>query len=301
MKHLNYWRLQESTDVIEEAITFKNRVWNWVTDVSMWEAFLFSALRILLIFILTRFAIKMFFRVIDRSLERREKGRLQVNPRRFVTVGELLKNVTSFAGNFVMIMLILGELGVQLAPLIAGAGVLGLAIGFGAQNLVKDVITGFFIILEDQFAVGDVVQIGSLKGTVEMIGLRSTRLVSWTGEVHIIPNGSITNVTNFSIGNALAVVDLPFSNTRKLEDTIELLKKAMLQLKDSSELINQVPNVLGVQSLTASEYVVRIVVECSPAVRANLEREIKVYAKEALEEEEALRLAAEASKEQGEA
>lgn len=301
MKHLNYWRLQESTGVIEEAITFKNRVWNWVTDVSMWEAFLFSALRILLIFILTRIAIKMFFRIIDRSLERREKGRLQVNPRRFVTVGELLKNVTSVAGNFVMIMLILGELGVQLAPLIAGAGVLGLAIGFGAQNLVKDVITGFFIILEDQFAVGDVVQIGSLKGTVEMIGLRSTRLVSWTGEVHIIPNGSITNVTNFSIGNALAVVDLPFSNTRKLEDTIELLKKAMLQLKDSSELINQVPNILGVQSLTASEYVVRIAVECSPAVRANLEREIKVYAKEALEEEEALRLAAEASKEQGEA
>lgn len=301
MKHLNYWRLQAEANVIDEAISFKNRVWNWMTDVNMWEAFLFSALRILLIFILTRFAIKMFFRVIDRSLERREKGRLQVNPRRFVTVGELLKNVTSFAGNFVMIMLILGELGVQLAPLIAGAGVLGLAIGFGAQNLVKDVITGFFIILEDQFAVGDVVQIGSLKGTVEMIGLRSTRLVSWTGEVHIIPNGSITNVTNFSIGNALAVVDLPFSNTRKLEDTIELLKKAMLQLKDSSELINQVPNVLGVQSLTASEYVVRIVVECSPAVRANLEREIKVYAKEALEEEEALRLAAEASKEQGEA
>lgn len=301
MKHLNYWRLQAEANVIDEAISFKNRVWNWMTDVNMWEAFLFSALRILLIFILTRFAIKMFFRIIDRSLERREKGRLQVNPRRFVTVGELLKNVTSFAGNFVMIMLILGELGVQLAPLIAGAGVLGLAIGFGAQNLVKDVITGFFIILEDQFAVGDVVQIGSLKGTVEMIGLRSTRLISWTGEVHIIPNGSITNVTNFSLGNALAVVDLPFSNTRKLEDTIELLKKAMLQLKDSSELINQVPNVLGVQSLTASEYVVRIAVECAPAVRANLEREIKVYAKEALEEEEALRLAAEASKEQGEA
>lgn len=290
------WRLQQSTTVIDEAMSFKNKVWDWLTNTGMWETVLFSALRILLILILARFAIKLLFRVIDRSLERQEKGRMQVNPRRFITVGELLKNVTSFAGNFVMVMLILGELGVQLAPLIAGAGVLGLAIGFGAQNLVKDVITGFFIILEDQFAVGDVVQIGTLKGTVEMIGLRSTRLVSWTGEVHIVPNGSITNVTNYSIGTALAVVDLPFSNSRKLEDTIELLKKAMLELKDSSSLANGVPAVLGVQSLTASEYVIRIAVDCPPGVRADLEREIQLYAKEALEEEEALRLAAETEK-----
>ncbi|GIO39240.1 mechanosensitive ion channel protein MscS [Paenibacillus antibioticophila] len=290
------WRLQQSTTVIDEAMSFKNKVWDWLTNTGMWETVLFSALRILLILILTRFAIKLLFRVIDRSLERQEKGRMQVNPRRFITVGELLKNVTSFAGNFVMVMLILGELGVQLAPLIAGAGVLGLAIGFGAQNLVKDVITGFFIILEDQFAVGDVVQIGTLKGTVEMIGLRSTRLVSWTGEVHIVPNGSITNVTNYSIGTALAVVDLPFSNSRKLEDTIELLKKAMLELKDSSSLANGVPAVLGVQSLTASEYVIRIAADCPPGVRADLEREIQLYAKEALEEEEALRLAAETEK-----
>lgn len=295
----NLWLVAGAGDgdgVIEEAISFKNKVSELVTDLDMWEMVLFSALRILLIFIVTRFAIRMLFRVIDRSLGRQEKGRMHVNPRRFITVGELLKNVTSFAGNFVMIMLILGELGVELAPLIAGAGVLGLAIGFGAQNLVKDVITGFFIILEDQFAVGDVVQVGTLKGTVEMIGLRSTRLVSWTGEVHIIPNGSITNVTNYSIGTALAVVDLPFSNQRKLEDSIELLKRAMLKLKDSNDLASRVPTVLGVQSLTASEYVIRIAAECQPGVRVNLEREIQMYAKEALEEEEALRLAAEAGR-----
>lgn len=287
------WRLQQQAGVIDEAISFKNKVWQWMTDIGMWETVLFSALRILLILILSRFAIKLLFRVIDRSLERQEMGRMQVNPRRFITVGELLKNVTSFAGNFVMVMLILGELGIKLAPLIAGAGVLGLAIGFGAQNLVKDVITGFFIILEDQFAVGDVVQIGTLKGTVEMLGLRSTRLVSWTGEVHIIPNGTITNITNYSIGTALAVVDLPFSNSRRLEDTLELLKKAMLELKDSSDLPSRVPAVLGVQSLTASEYVVRIAADCLPGVRADLEREIQMAAKKALEEAEAeaLRLA----------
>ncbi len=294
------WLIESTTEeVIEQAITWKDKMWNWLTDMDMWQHVLFSGLRIIIIILLTRLFVKIIYKVIDRSLERREKGRLQVNPRRFITVGELLKNVTSITSNFIMLMLIMGEIGVQLGPLLAGAGVLGLAIGFGAQSLVKDVITGFFIILEDQFAVGDVIQTGTLKGTVEIIGLRSTRLVSWTGEVHIIPNGMITNVTNYSLGNALAVVDLPFSNAKKLEDTVELLKKAMLELSESSEDITQVPSIMGIQSLTASEYVIRIAVECLPGVRANVEREIQMYAKEALEEEEALRLAAEADKQQG--
>ncbi|MNN72020.1 putative MscS family protein YkuT [compost metagenome] len=101
----------------------------------------------------------------------------------------------------------------------------------------------------------------------------------------------ITNVTNFSIGTALAVVDLPFSNAEKLEDSLDLLKKAMKKLNENSEDVAQVPNVLGVQSLTASEYVIRIAVECSPSVRTSVERQIQMYAKEALEEEETLRLA----------
>ena len=105
-------------------------------------------------------------------------------------------------------MLILGQVGLNLGPLLAGAGVLGLAIGFGAQSLVKDVITGFFIIFEDQFGVGDVIQIDQFKGTVEEIGIRVTRIKSWTGEVHIIPNGNIKQVTNFSTYNSIAVVDV---------------------------------------------------------------------------------------------
>lgn len=279
-------------DPVEAAKKWTDGVASWFTDMDMWQHFMWSALRIILIFLLTRILVRIVYRIIDRSLERKEKGRLQVNPRRLVTVGELLKNMTSVISNFIMVLIVLGELGFQLGPLIAGAGVLGMAIAFGAQSLVKDVITGFFIILEDQFAVGDVIQTGALKGTVEMIGLRSTRLVSWTGEVHIIPNGMITNVTNYSIGTALAVVDLPFSNTRKLEDSIELLEKAMLDLKEKHEEIEQVPNVLGIQSLTSSEYVIRIAVECQPGARSEAERLIQMYAKEALEQEESRRLAA---------
>ncbi|MGG4551347.1 mechanosensitive ion channel family protein [Paenibacillus humicus] len=274
-------------DAIKAAITWKDKLWAWVTNIDMWEMVMFSALRIILIFILTRIFIKVIYRIIDRSLEKREKSRLKVNPRRFITVGELLKNVTWITSNFIMVMLVLGEVGFQLAPLLAGAGVLGLAIGFGAQSLVKDVITGFFIILEDQFAVGDVIQTGSLKGTVEMIGLRSTRLVSWTGEVHIIPNGMITNVTNYSLNNAMVVVDFPFSNAKKLEESIGLLKRAMLKMKEDHPYNPEVPHVLGIQSLSASEFVVRVAMECLPAVREEVERRIQTYVKQALEEAEA--------------
>ncbi|MNJ56036.1 putative MscS family protein YkuT [compost metagenome] len=155
---------------------------------------------------------------------------------------------------------------------------------------MKDVITGFFIILEDQFAVGDVIQTGNLKGTVEMIGLRSTRLVSWTGEVHIIPNGMITNVTNYSLNNAMVVVDFPFSNTKKLEDSISLLKRAMLKMKENDPYTPEAPHVVGLQSLSASEFVIRIAIECMPARREEMERQIQTYVKQALEEAEGLAL-----------
>ncbi|GGA47276.1 mechanosensitive ion channel family protein [Paenibacillus physcomitrellae] len=279
--------VNDAQEVIEAATSWRDKVWDKITDTAMWESLLFSGIRIAIILVITRLFVRLIYKIIDKSLDRREKSRLSVNPRRLVTVGELLKNVTTIVSNFIMIMLILGEIGVNLGPLIAGAGVVGLAIGFGAQSLVKDVITGFFVIFEDQFAVGDVVQIAGVKGTVEMIGLRSTRLISWTGEVQIIPNGMITTVTNYSINNSLALVDLPFSNTRKLDEALGLLKDAMAQLKEDNSLLTEIPHVVGIQSLTTSEYVVRISAECQPGVRADLERQIKAYAKAALEQEEA--------------
>lgn len=280
-----YFAAEENA--LQEALSLKDKVWDWFTNMEMWQHVLFSTIRIIIIMVLTRLFIKLVFKFIDHSLSRHEESRINVNPRRFVTVGELLKNVISIASNFVMIMLLLQEFGVNLAPLLAGAGVIGLAVGFGAQSLVKDVITGFFIILEDQFAVGDVIQTGTLKGTVEIIGLRTTRLVSWTGEVHIIPNGMITNVTNYSLNNAMAVVDIPLSNQKKLDESLDVLRKSMQELKDNTDTLMNVPNVLGIQSITASEYVVRIVAESLPGNRAELERQIQTYAKEALEEVEA--------------
>src|SRR5690625_3614670 len=114
----------------------------------------------------------------------------------------------SYIVYFTAFIMILSTLGIEVMPLLAGAGVAGLAIGFGAQNLVRDVISGFFIIFEDQFSVGDYVGVAGIEGTVEEIGLRTTKVLSWTGEMNVVPNGDVTQVTNYSLHNGLAIVDI---------------------------------------------------------------------------------------------
>ncbi|WP_413373894.1 mechanosensitive ion channel family protein [Paenibacillus taichungensis] len=270
-------------NVVKSAISWTDRLWDKVADADMWFNILFSSIRIVIIFIITRIVIKIVSRIIDRTMARKQEGKIRVNPRRFITVGELMKNATSITCNFIMILLLLSEINVKVGPLLASAGVLGLAIGFGAQGLVKDVITGFFIILEDQFAVGDVIQTGSYKGTVEVIGLRTTKLVSWQGEVHIIPNGTIASVTNYSMSNSLAVVDIPMKGEQTLDESVHLVKRALTGIEDRDLNIVKVPDVLGIQSMSTSEYVVRIVAECLPNSRASVERQIQSDVKKTLE------------------
>lgn len=272
----------------EQANQFKDTIWNWFTDADMWANVLFAGLRILVIFLVTRVIIKVVSNVIDRSMVRETRGKMLGDNRRFSTVGGLLKNVVTFISNFVMIMLILSEFHFNLGPLLAGAGVVGLAIGFGAQSLVKDVITGFFIIFEDQFAVGDVIQTGTYKGTVEMIGLRTTRLLSNTGEVHIIPNGTIINVTNYSLANALAVVDVPVKIERGLESTLSLIGEALMGIEERNPNVIAYPNILGIQSMSTSEYVIRVAANCLPNARDNAERQIQSDIKQALEKQSRL-------------
>ncbi|PKQ91894.1 mechanosensitive ion channel protein MscS [Paenibacillus sp. BGI2013] len=273
----------DAATAVGEALRWTDKVWNKIADPDMWLNIMFSSIRIIIIFIITRIVIKVVYRIIDRSMERKQEGKIRVNPRRFVTVGELLKNATSITCNFIMILLLLSEINIQVGPLLASAGVLGLAIGFGAQGLVKDVITGFFIILEDQFAVGDVIQTGTYKGTVEVIGLRTTKLVSWQGEVHIIPNGAIASVTNYSMSNSLAVVDIPMKADLSLDESVHLVKKSLVGIEERDLNIVKVPDVLGIQSMSTSEYVVRIVAECMPNSRASVERQIQGDVKKTLE------------------
>jgi len=159
--------------------------------------------------------------------------------------------------------------------LLAGAGIVGLAVGFGAQNLVKDIISGFFIIFEDQFSVGDHVRIGQFEGNVETIGLRTTKIKSWTGEVHILPNGSIVQVTNFSLNNSLAIVDIGIAYGEDIEKAERIIEELLVKMPEQYQELVKVPELLGIQTMGPSEIILRIVAETLPMQQAAVARRIR--------------------------
>jgi len=262
--------------------TFIHEIWDPLVSAALWISVLKVLVRILLIIVASRIARAIVLRMIDRMTNPRASRRFKLRTRRVQTVGKLLHNTASVVINFIVILLILSELNINLAPLLAGAGVIGLAIGFGAQNLVKDVISGFFIILEDHFSVGDVIETGKYKGTVEMIGLRATRLKSWTGEVFVVPNGTITSVTNFSVDNSLAVVDVSVAATERLETAVEIVRGVIYRFEDPNAV--GAPELLGVQTMTAGDIVLRITAQCKPNTEAELSRHLNAEIKKAFEE-----------------
>lgn len=267
----------------DEAKSVFEKTKDYFMDPSVWASFLVIIVKIVVILIAGRIINKVANKAIDHMIRERERAPLKFDARRTKTIGKLVGNVIGYTVNFIILMLIMNQLGFNLAPLLAGAGVLGLAIGFGAQSLVKDVITGFFIIFEDQFGVGDVIQVGNYKGTVEEIGLRVTRIRNWTGEVHILPNGSIRDVTNFSLHNSVAVVDISVAYEADVEKAIELMRQTAMEQYESSENIVKMPEVLGIQTITNTEVVLRCTAECKPNTNASVVRLMKAEMKKAFD------------------
>lgn len=277
---------EEAGEVIEKNLTlwqqFLDDIWNSLSDTHMWMGVLKVVLRILVILIVSRIVRIVINRVVDNFMNPRASKRLKLRTRRVQTVGKLLKNTATYIINFIVLLLVLNEFNINLAPLLAGAGVIGLAIGFGAQSLVKDVITGFFVILEDHFSVGDVIEVGGkFKGTVEMIGLRATRIRSWTGEIYILPNGNISDVTNYSVNNALAVVDVSVAATENLDHMAEIVRSAAAKFEDTN-IVGRA-EFLGIQSITASDVILRLTVLCRPNTQAAVSRHLNAEVKKAFE------------------
>jgi len=136
---------------------------------------------------------------------------------RFEAIAQLLRSITTFSIVSLALLIILGQLGVNMAPLLASAGVIGVALGFGAQTLVKDFLSGIFLVLEDQFGVGDVVDLGPATGTVEEVTLRVTRIRDLSGVVWYVRNGEILRVANRSQGWTMAIVDVPIAYNEDLD------------------------------------------------------------------------------------
>lgn len=202
---------------------------------------------------------------------------LRVNKRgaKALTIAKLLRSLVRYVVWFIVLMMILSSLGVDLTPFIASAGVVGLAVGFGAQELVRDFISGFFIIFDGQFEVGEIVEVKGFKGTVLTIGLRTTVIENWKGERLIINNGKIDNLTNFSRSNSIAIVDFGVAYDTDLLRLAELMPALMDQIKDSYPVITEQPSFLGVVELAASSINLRIIAKTEPMKHFQVERDIR--------------------------
>jgi len=238
-------------------------------------------LKVFFIMFLAGIVVKVGKIIIRKVFEVRMKAPLRYTERRQNTLLKLLQNGLAYVVYFAAILAVLSALTINVTGLLAGAGVLGLAIGFGAQNLVRDVITGFFIIFEDQFSVGDYVRIGAAEGTVEEIGLRTTKLKGLNGEIHIFPNGTIVEVVNYSLNNSIAIVDVSVAYEVDIPKAEELIREFLLGLPEKYEQLVKLPELLGVQNLAASEVVMRITAETMPmqhfAVARIIRRDLKIF------------------------
>lgn len=252
-----------------------------LTNEEMWIGFGWIIVKVILIMVAAYIIVIVTRLVIRKTFSVRIRGPLKYNERRQQTLSKLLENVVAYVVYFIAIIAVLSAFTIDITGLIAGAGVLGLAIGFGAQNLVRDVITGFFIIFEDQFSVGDYVRIGQAEGTVEEIGLRTTKVKAWTGELFIFPNGHVTEVVNFSVHNSIAVVDINISNESDIAKVESLIMEFLGTLQDRYEQIIKPAELLGVQNLTTTEVVMRITAETLPmqhfAIARSMRRDLKEF------------------------
>jgi moderate conductance mechanosensitive channel len=203
------------------------------------------------------------------------------------TVGALFKSMASVGIWTLAGLMALGTLGLDLGPLIAGAGIVGVAVGFGSQNLVRDFISGIFMLMEDQYGVGDVVDAGPATGTVEGVGLRTTRLRDVSGTLWHIPNGEIRRVGNRSQGWARALVDVEVAYSTDLEAATRTIERVAHELYVDEQwaprLLEQ-PEVWGVEELGPDGIRVRLVAKTRPLEQWNVARELRARLKVAFDQ-----------------
>ena len=279
----------------------------WVLDSTGNEAlarvadFLAGApLKIALILVGALIAHRLLVRLVRRAVERVGRststsaplaavtGSSLDDPRaaaRARTIGQVLGSVVGTVVAVVAGLLILGELGINLAPLLAGAGIAGIAIGFGAQSLVRDFLAGIFVVVEDQYGVGDVIDAGEASGTVEAVSLRSTRLRDAAGTVWHIPNGSIVRVGNQSQRWARAIVDIAVAVGTDLREATRVITEASEAFAADEEWEAKVldqPEVLGLERYEAGAASLRITVRTQPGQQWSVARELRMRIHEAL-------------------
>jgi small conductance mechanosensitive channel len=217
-------------------------------------------------------------RKYTRTAELSEMLMTQRTEQRAAAIGTLLTSSVSLIVWTVAVLMALEALGVNVAPLLASAGVVGVALGFGAQTMVKDYLSGIFLIIEDQFGVGDVVDLGPVIGTVEEVALRYTRLRDLSGVVWYVRNGEILRVANRSQGWTLASVDIPVAYDENLDRVRDLIESVAIDMDEDptyDDMLLGKPTFAGVESMSGEAMVVRVTAKAVPEKQIILARTIR--------------------------
>lgn len=247
-----------------------------------------SGLHIFLILILTIVALKatkaLSKRLIDILTRQKEEPEFQ---KRTQTLGSIVRYALTVVILIVASMTVLKEFGIEIGPLLAAAGIVGLAIGFGAQSLVKDVISGFFILLEDQIRVGDVVQIAGKDGLVEKINLKTTILRDLAGNVHYVPNGQIDVVTNMTKDYSRYVFDIGVAYREDVDEVIEVIKEVDEEMRNDPEFRDDIIEpieILGLDQFADSAIIIKARTTTMPIKQWRIGREFNRRLKKKFDE-----------------
>ena len=246
-----------------------------------WEEVVLTTIRVVVIVLaavaLYRFMKLLIGRLVSRTVEEEDPVVKRLREQRAQTIGGLLANVALIAVVTVTALTLANEF-LDIGPLLASVGVLGLAVSFGAQSLVKDIITGTFMLMEGQFGVGDVVRVSDVSGAVEKITLRTTILRDVEGIVHIVPNGEITRVSNLTKQFSRAVLDMGVAYKEDVDRVIAVMKDVGAELAEDpafGPLLAEGVEVPGVQAFADSAVVIRMVAKTLPLKQWDVARELR--------------------------
>ena len=245
---------------------------HWL-DKSGW-AKIYHLAMVLLVGALFLLAVKMIGKAVRRAVDDGDDSKTSEAERRAETLSSVLTNAARVLVLVFLLLMVLQEFGVNIAPLVAGAGIAGVALGFGAQSLVKDVISGFFLLMEDQFGVGDLISIDEKHvGTVERMTLRITQLRDAEGRAHYVPNGSINRVIVLSKEFSKALVDIEVGYDTDLDYIFSLLEGIGAELlKARPELVLEPTDVRGVESFGKDGCTIRTLTKCAPGKQFDVAR-----------------------------
>lgn len=247
-----------------------------------WQGLLPRLVQSAIVFVLAFLAyrlVKLLTRRLEREISEEDPLVKRAREQRARTIASLLNNIA-------LVLIVAGAgltvlstvFNIDIAPLLAGLGVFGLAVSFGAQSLVKDIISGTFILIEGQFGIGDVIRVGEIAGMVERVTLRTTTLRDIEGVVHILPNGEITRVSNLTKAWSRAVLDVPVALREDVDRVIEILRRIVAEFYADPQwrpLMLEDPDVLGIQRFTTHSADIRVIAKTLPLKQWDVARELR--------------------------